>query len=200
MSLERTTLMDNLKAPVALLAPAATAIALLFLMLVLVLTGCTPAASKADPQASAAVVEEPAQTPPPVDLKPQFGEVFTYDNGVSISVSQPVPFTPTEWSSASTATGGEQWLYFKIVLTNNSGADIDPYTYESVSSGGKEAVSVFDMGNELGAIGETPTTSVQNGQTVEWLVGYGVVDPASITFDIQPGFEYEKTTFTNILP
>lgn len=192
----------DIKAPKALAIPGVIAIVILALLFVFMLTGCsTQAAPAADPKASAAVVDEPTQTPPPVIIKPQFGEVFTYENGVSISVSQPTPFTPSEWSSASANPEVTSWYFFKIVLTNNSGADIDPFVYETVASGGKEAPSVFDMGNtEFGAIGEAPSTTIQNGQTVEWLVGYGLTDPASITFDVQPGFEYEKTTFTNILP
>lgn len=192
--------LNTMRAPKVLLLPAVLALAIL---IALFFVGCaTPAASSPDPAASAAVVEEPTQTPPAPDLsKVAFGEVFTYEDGVSVSVSAPVAFVPSEWSSASTSPEDTQWYYFKIVLSNNSGADIDPYTIESVSSGGKESPSVFDMGNEeVGAIGDIPTTSVQPGQTVEWLVGYGLSDPASITFDIQPGFQYEETTFTNIAP
>lgn len=193
-----STQIQNTKAPKALSLPAILA---MLMLLITFIAGCaTQPASAPDPEASAAVVEATVEPPLPDLTIVQFGEVFTYEDGVSVSVSSPTPFVPTEWSSASASPADTQWFYFKIVLTNNSGAAIDPMTYETVSSGGKESPSVFDMGNELGAIGEFPSTSVQSGQTVEWLVGYGLADPAAITFDIQPGFQYEETTFTNILP
>lgn len=170
-------------------------------LILLAFAGC--ASSNEPPQSTSNLPSTPKafQEPPAQDLTiVQFGEVFTYPDGVSVSVSTPTPFTPTEWSSYSANPDVKQWYYFKIVLTNNSQKPLDPFTYETVSSGGVESPSVFDYGNEIGAIGEAPMTSVLPGQTVEWLVGYGIADPAAITFDIQPGFEYEETTFTNILP
>lgn len=191
-----STQIQNTKAPKALTLPAILA---MLILLVSFIAGCaTQPAAAPDPEASAAAPVEAEVTPPAPDFSTiQFGEIFTYENNVSISVSAPAPFTPSQYAAKSDENAA---FVFTIVLTNNSEAAIEPYTYESVSSGGAEAGTIFDMGNDIGNVGEFPTTTVQPGQTVQWLVGYSLLDPAAITFDIQPGFEYEKTTFTNILP
>lgn len=169
-------------------------------------TACgTPAASTPDPEASAAVVEEPTPeattetTPPPVnDLIKQFGEVVTYEDGLSISLSEPIPFSPGEYAQG--AVDGQTPIVFKVVLTNNTPDAVDPYTYVSVSSAGAESAVIGDYQNpEFGDIGMSPTTKVLPGQTVEWYVGFSIADPANITAEVSTGIiGYESAIFTNI--
>jgi hypothetical protein len=168
-------------------------------------TACaTPAASTPDPEASVATVEETTEpsaevtTPPPVnELIKQFGEVVTYEDGLSISLSAPIPFSPGEYAQG--AVDGQTPIVFKVVLTNNTAEAVDPYTYVSVSSAGAESAVIGDYQNpEYGDIGLSPTTKVLPGQTVEWYVGYSIADPANITAEVQTGFAYDSAIFTNI--
>lgn len=189
----------NQKAPKALAIPAILAF---FVLLVALLAGCAGHAPIDRPKPAASAAEAPVaevETPEPAvdDMIAGFGEVFTYENEVSISVSAPTEFTPTEYAAG--VTPGQVALLFTIVITNGTDAAIDPYAYESLASGGAQASAIFDFGNETyGNIGETPQTSVLPGQTVQWLVGYSVADPASLTFEIAPGFEYQNVIYTNL--
>lgn len=175
------------------------------LALMMALSACgTSAASTPDPEASVAVVEEPTEeptaevTPPPVDnLIKQFGEVVTYEDGLSVSLSPPTPFTPGEYAQG--VLDGQVPMVFKVVLTNGTGVAMDPYTFVTVSSGGAESSLIGDVQHpDYGDIGLSPTTQVLPGQTVEWYVGFSIADATNITAEVSTGFAYESAIFTNI--
>lgn len=166
----------------------------LALGLSLMLAGCTSAV-KAPSSAPAATPPAVEEAPVVDDMIAAFGEVFDYTNGVSISVSEGVAFQPS--GTAAGAVDGQTHLAFTITLTNGTNEAIDPYTYETVSSGGSEASSIFDMDNPIGDVGGSPMTSLLPGKSVSWIVGYSVADPADLVFEASPGFEYEEVIFTN---
>lgn len=194
-----STQIQTTKAPKALTLPAIFA---LLVLLIGFIAGCATKGEAPAPAPEASAAEAPVATEEPPALDPmikKFGEVFSYENGVSISVSEGSPFTPTMYAAG--VIPGQPALLFKIVVTNGTAAAIDPYTMETVASAGTESSAIFDMGNtDYGNVGETPMTSILPGQTIEWLVGYSVADPANLTFEVSPGFEYEQVVYTNILP
>lgn len=177
--------------------------AFLALLLVVLLTGCGAKPVVADPQASAAAApaaETPAQAPPTANnFIKQFGDVVTYDDGISISVSEPIPFTPSNLDYMPLAAG-DTAVVFKLVLTNNSAEPFEPGAVSQASSGGKPANMIADVGNtDYPQLGLFPTATVLPGQTIEWYVGFGISDPAKITFDVAPyPIGYEDAIFTNI--
>lgn len=166
------------------------------------LTACsTPAASAPDPQASAATADEkPAETPPAVnELVKPFGEVVTYKDGVSISVSAPTQFTPSNLDSFPLPEG-QTPLVFKVVLTNNSDKPLEPGAIAQANSGGKPATYIADVANtEYPDLGMFPTTTILPGQTLEWFTAFSVIDPADITLEIAPApIDYDNAIFTNV--
>lgn len=179
-------------------------IAAVALVTALALTGCgaqtlsndsgaaKPAPSLAEPKAA----PTPEPKPKADDSIVAFGEARTYENGVSISVSVPAPFTAGPYAAGVVA--GQPQVVFTLVLTNNSTEILDPMVYSRVSAGGAEASVIFDSGNPVGEIGGGPMTAILPGQTVQWLEAYSVADPASITFQVSPSFEYVDAIFTNI--
>lgn len=121
-----------------------------------------------------------------------FGDVWSYDDGISVSVSAPQPFTPSE-----TAAGADQAaaVVFTVTVQNDTGANYDPIeTYSSVSSGGVEASQVFDSAQ--GLMG-SPSTTVPAGQSATWQEVYSVSDPAQLVYQIAPGYDYDAAVFTN---
>jgi hypothetical protein len=179
--------------------------ALIAVAIALFLTGCGKQAveSAPDPLASAAaaeeVKEEPTQEPPAVnDLIKQFGEIVTYDDGVSISVALIGPYTPGEYAQG--IVEGQTPTVFKVVITNNSDQPLEPGAIPSVNSGGQPAEYIADVAHaEYGDLGLFPTTSILPGQTLEWFTAFGVTDPANINMDITPApFEYDTAIFTNV--
>lgn len=172
------------------------------------LTGCSlSAGSRPDPEASAAAAPaaeattepaaEPAPEAPANPLIKAFGEVITYEDGVSISVSPAAPFTPTEYA-AGAETGTP--VIFTVVITNNSAEPLEPLAFPTVSSGGQQGSSIFDIGNpEYGDIGMFPTTTLLPGQTIQWISGFAVANPADVTFEVSPSsFLYEDAIFTTL--
>lgn len=184
---------------------AAFLFAIIALVLVMGLAGCSTAVVEPDPAASAATVDEVVaeteeQTPPPVnEFVKQFGEVVSYEDGISISVALVGPFTPSNLEYFPLGEG-ETAVLFKVVLTNNSEAVFEPGAVPNATSGGKTATYISDVGNpEYGDIGLFPVTSLLPGQTLEWYAAFGVADPADITFEIGPGpFDYQSAIFTNV--
>lgn len=182
---------------------AALVFVILGLALMMILSACsTPRADAPDPKASAATIEESPEAeeevsaPPVNNLVKQFGEVVTYEDGLSVSLSAPTQFTPTEYAQG--VVEGQTPMIFKVVLTNGTEEPVDPYTYVTVSSAGAESGIIGDFGNpEVGDVGGFPTTAVLPGQTVEWLVGFSIADPSSITADVSTGFA-DSAIFTNI--
>jgi hypothetical protein len=180
---------------------------LLFLVgfLIFFITGCaTPGAASPDPDASsAAVVDIPEETATPEPTKDSrvkaFNEIATYADGVSISVSAPAEFTPSELAYPQLAEG-ESGVVFKLVLTNNSSDILEPATVVNVTSGGKLASYISDVDSaDYPDLGAFPMASVLPGQTIEWYLAYGVVDPANITLDAAPvTFMYDNMIFTNV--
>lgn len=180
--------MNYNKATIALIAATAA----------LALAGCSTPSTTPQPAASAAVIEPGPGTaaPSPSFKGKQFGEINTWTNGISISVSRPTEFTPGQYAMG--ATEGETPVYFKIVLTNNSDEPFQPSAYEGVSSGGKESRAIFDTGNEVGDLGTPPSNVILPGGTVEWFVAYSVADPENILFQIEPDPFYDTVVFTNV--
>lgn len=181
-----------------------TAFTILLLALVVVFiaifTGCSvkqvdtpmPKASKAatfKDTPEAVVEEEPENTGVVA-----FGDVITYADEISLSVSAPADYVPTEWAAGMVE--GQPTVVFEFVITNGSSEPFAPeMVFATLSSAGVEASGVFDTENNIGF---PPTTSVLPGQTIKWNQAWSVADPAVMTMDISAGFTYDNAIFTNI--
>lgn len=176
-----------------------TFLVVLFLLAVVVLfAGCSAKTEVPTTEPSVAQpASEPEETPETVvdPMISALGEAFTYTNNVSISVSTPVPFQPTEY-----ANGADQanQVLFTFVITNGTDKPLEPTVWATVSSGGAEGSPIIDVGNEAGQTSFGPSTTILPGQTIEWLQAFSIADMESITVEISPGFEYENAIFTNI--
>jgi hypothetical protein len=121
-----------------------------------------------------------------------FGETYTFEDGVSITVSAPEPFTPSDYADTSEQAAD---ITVSITLTNGTGANFDPsLVYSSVTSGGVEGDRVFDSAQKVGL---SPTTAVPDGQSISWLEGYSVADPAQLVLQISPGYDYEDVVYVS---
>ena len=120
------------------------AAALLAIAIALLFTGCTKQVVE---NPIKPVVAEPVTTatptPPPVNENiKQFGDVKTWDDGVSLSISAPAAFQATEYAMG--ATEGQAQVVFTFVMTNGTDKPIEPAVYPSASSGGLNANTIFD--------------------------------------------------------
>lgn len=162
---------------------------LAILAFVILFAGCsTNKVVAADPQASVAVqpVEEPSS-----DGIFTFGETVTWDDGVSLSVSKPTKYEPTDMAAG--VVDGQDVVVFEMVLTNNSTEKLDPFVYNTASSGGEEASGVFDTSEDIGF---APNTALLPGKSIKWKEAYSVVDISDITLDVSTGI-FDEAIFTN---
>lgn len=129
-----------------------------------------------DEEAEEAAEEADTDT---VSERPTFGDTFTYDDGLSVTISQPEEFNPSE-----TAFGGEEFdthLQFEVTIGNETGEDYSPdLSHISASSGGQEGDSVFDSAQGLDS---PPSTTLLDGQSTSYTVGFGVADADDLTVE-----------------
>ena len=135
----------------------------------------------------------------PADEEPEeesldFGESYTWDDGITVTVGKPDKFKPSRYAAADKA---EAYLKFKVTVVNKSKESLDlGLTYVSVQSANKEADQVFDSKNDLEG---SPSTKLLKGRESEWEIGFGVVDPkdAVMEFALQDNFERPSLLYSS---
>jgi len=118
-----------------------------------------------------------------------FGDTFTYDDGMAVTVSAPEAYTPGEYSSGADQAAT---VVFSVTIENGTDANFAPMPYETATSGGVEASKVFDSDIE-----NSPTTVVPAGQTITYRVVFSVADADQIVFQMSPSFDYDDVVFTS---
>ena len=123
-----------------------------------------------------------------------FGDTQSWDDGVSMTVSGPEPFTPSDL-----AAGADQAVdvVFTLTITNDSSESVQPVVLSRLESDGTEAARILDVGAEGGQVGIPPTTAVLPGESITWLEAWSVADPDSLTMETAPSLRYEDVTWTN---
>lgn len=124
-----------------------------------------------------------------------FGDTMTWDDGVSMTVSEPEPYTPSDLSAGADQA---EDLVFTLTITNDSTENVQPVVLSTLSSGGTEATRIFDVGAEGGQVGIPPTTAILPGESITWREAWSVADAASLTMQTAPSFQYESVVFTNV--
>lgn len=159
------------------------------------LAGCTTQVAS-QPTTHASAAAQPSAAAKPASNVHGFGDVITYKDGVSISVSAPTPFTPSTYAAG--VTPGATNELFTVVVTNGSKTQFTPYTSITMNSAGASASSITDVGSPIGDVGVGTSTVLLPGQTIKWLMGFSVPDPTNMTMDAELGVgTYEAAIFTN---
>lgn len=89
--------------------------------------------------------------PPPAEPSPSsFGRTQRYADGVEVTVSEPVPFTPT--AAAAGHTAGHRAVTMSVTVRNGSGARLElaVVTVMARDGAGRELGRVFDTTPDLG--------------------------------------------------
>lgn len=177
----------------ALIAPA---------LLAVLLTGCasttgaaddTPAAGSNRPSESSTpeeeLVEDPTEAPEAPSGPLAFGETFTYEDGLGVTVGPPTPIERGEYFAGGgdfTATVG-----FDITIVNGTTANFEPgLFFASVQSANVEGAEVYDE-NLVGA----PSTVLLPGREATFRLGFGVADPADIVMEANVDFTHKPAIY-----
>lgn len=132
----------------------------------------------------------PTEEPPAEEADVAFGEVFEYEDGLTVSVSEPAIFLP----SATSVNGGEpEFVTFQVSVVNGSAADVAPEEFSiTVGSGDGEAGEVMDP--DAGISGP-PDGVVAPGSETAWPLAFGVFDSGDVLVRVQRGIDAEPVTF-----
>lgn len=123
---------------------------------------------------------------------PTFGETYPWEDGLSVSVGTPSPFTPSETAAAEPAAA---YVTFPVTITNNSPEIFDPGLFVvTAQSGATEADEIFDSAN---GVGGTPSTDLLPGRQATFDIAFGMDDPADVVMEINPSPDYESVVFAS---
>lgn len=122
--------------------------------------------------------------PTTVDDQPTtltLGETFERSDGVSITISEPRKFTPSEY--AADRYSSPAFVVMDVKIKNDGEQNFDPIeTYASAQSGDKEAEDIYDSEQDIGS---PPSTSVLPGRSTSYKIAYGVQDSKDLVVEIR---------------
>lgn len=180
--------------------PAISSLVLIAIVMLIVmsLTGCGKRTN------ASAISEEDiggtTQTPPPIDtMRHLFGETHTYDDGITVTISEPQQFELSEIASLEGDIRAHQ-IAFEVTVTNNSSETFQPEPYPEVTSDGSTATLIHDVENPFGDFSFSSGTPLDPGESRTYLHGYSVDSMDSITVELSPTWQHDDVRFTNILP
>ncbi|AFV88597.1 MAG: hypothetical protein SOH99_03070 [Acidipropionibacterium acidipropionici] len=120
-----------------------------------------------------------------------FGGAFAYQDGLSVTVSAPKDYQPSEYSSDEGRF--DTYVKFDVRVVNNTGKPWDPGMFNAtVQSDNEEGEQIFDS---EGGLDGAPSTKLLNGREVRFTVGYGVANPKDIVMEVNPDFVHTAVMF-----
>lgn len=148
----------------------------LFAVTALVLTGCS---------GPSPVAPETAEV---VSLNAIFGETVTYEDGVSVSVSVPEAYIPTD--SAAGTSDGDSNVIFTITVANGSKDSVDVAGWPTVISGGQKGSAIIDD-----IVGNHHAEEIKPGKSTSWKEAFSVKDASDISLSYSAGVDKKDVAF-----
>lgn len=168
------------------------------LTLALTITGCSyneGEVIKNNETATATTAAPTTASPTPAQAaNPTFGDSYEWPDGLKVTVSQPEPFTPSEYAAGT--TDGWDNLAWTVTIENGTDENFDPIDiWINVASGGQEGSEVYDSDN---GYGDYPESTVLPGKSITWNVAYSIADPNDLQLSIEDTFgDYPEAIYTN---
>lgn len=123
----------------------------------------------------------------------KFGDPYTFEDGLSVTVGKPKPFKPSPASSLEKVNKWKNYVVFEVVVVNGTKKRFDPSAWlTTLQSKDGEGEEVFDEGVE------TPQTNLLAGRQTKFKVAYGVLDPSDLVMDVDVdgGNQYATLTYS----
>jgi hypothetical protein len=146
------------------------------------------------PTATSPAKSTPTTEAPPPVVNPKFGETFTYEDGLVLTVSAPQPYTPSEYSYVG-EPAPPAFVAFDITIVNTTQANYDPAMFfATMQSANVEQQQIFDSAN---GIEGSPTTPILPGRETVFRLAFGAANPADLVMQVSPSFEHEPVIYTS---
>lgn len=168
---------------------------------VLLVAGCSsaggaansspPTGSNAPSVSSSEAAPAASETTKADDGTVAFGTAFTWEDGLTATVSKPKAYKPSE-----TAAGvkGKKHVVVTVTLVNKTGKTFDPSLVTmTMQSGDDEASEIYDTGN---GIEGSPSTKLLNGRQAKFKAAFSVANPADLVLELAPDFEHDSALWT----
>lgn len=151
-----------------------------------------------EPTAEPDEIEDPVKGDFPGMIAPAspsvaFGQIMAWEDGVTMTVTPPEPYVPTDFAQG----GGASNVVFTLTITNGSPGSIGLLTYSRVTSAGQPGSIIFDLLDSGEEISVEPTGVLEPGQSVTWREAWSVADPNTISMVDSPTVDHVEVTFTN---
>ncbi|KAA0973452.1 hypothetical protein FQ154_18200 [Paeniglutamicibacter gangotriensis] len=147
--------------------------------------------------APAAAAEEASETEsasasPTEEPMPQFGESYTWEDGITVKIGQPKAYKP---SQSASVTGDGDAIAFNVTIVNGTGERFDPAMFNAtMQSSNVEADQIFDSEKKLGG---APSTTILPKRESSFQVGFTVADKKDLVLEVAPSWDHESVIFTN---
>lgn len=125
----------------------------------------------------------------------EFGQSYTWVDGLSVTITKPKPYQPSEY--AYVGERGGKPMRFTVTIVNETGAVFDPsMAYMTMQSGNEEAEQIFD--SEAGMNG-SPSTKLLDGREAKFDIAFAVKNPADLVLEFEPdaGLTYEGVLYVS---
>ncbi len=154
-------------------------------------TTVTPTNTEAAPLPSVVAPTEVAPTLPPSAGK-KFGESFSWDDGVTVTISKPRTYKPTEDVMFQDKVS-QTFIVMDVVLKNGSKEALpSDQFFLRAKTGSREAMQVMDRGAGV----TQPKDIVQPGKEATWKIAFGVDSGQPFVLDAHYQFNRQGITFT----
>jgi hypothetical protein len=148
-----------------------------------------PASAPAAAPAPAPKAEEPSAT----TGTSKFGQVWKYDDGLTITVSKPVAGTATETATAP----GKPLSIYTVTIVNGSKEALKPLAYPTVNYGA-EGVSAEQVYDTAQGLGDTFDNTILPGKRATVKYAFDMPTTAKdVIFSITPDLSHSDAIFTN---
>jgi hypothetical protein len=127
--------------------------------------------------------EDPAQ-----DTELKFGEPFTWEDGLSMTVSKPKKYNP------DSDMGYDYGIKLTVTIVNKTGKRFDPSMFTaSMQKGNEEAEEIFDSAN---GVEGAPSTKLLNGREAKFVIAFEAKTSDDLVLEVAPSFEHESVIYT----
>ena len=134
-----------------------------------------------------------SEAPPPV-VNPKFGETFTYEDGLVVTVGAPQPFTPSEYAFVG-EPAPPAFVAFDVTIVNGTQQNFDPVSfYVTMQSANVEEEQIFDSEN---GIEGSPSTPILPGREAVFKIAFGATNPNDLVMQVSPSFDHEPIIYTS---